>query len=73
MLPPLHELLVDDFAGIIFARLDVHGLFDDGVRAAAKGLARAILGAHSKRRSAEVWHESLPGRELSAAMWVACL
>ena len=45
VLAPLHELLVDDLARIVLARLDVHGLLHDGVRAAAEGLARAILPA----------------------------
>ena len=30
----LHELLVDNFAGIVGSSLDVNGLLDDGVRAA---------------------------------------
>ena len=42
-LPPLHELLVDDFAGIILASLDMHGLLYDGIRAATQCLASAIL------------------------------
>ena len=43
MLPPLHELLVDDLASIILARLDMHGLLYDGIRAAAQCLASAVL------------------------------
>ena len=41
--PPLHELLVDDFAGKVLAGLDVDGLLDDGIRSAAERLARAVL------------------------------
>ena len=43
MLAPLHELLVDDLAGIVLAGLDVHGLLYDGIRAAAQCLASTIL------------------------------
>ena len=43
MLATLHELLVNDFAGIIFASGDMNGLFDDGVGSAAEGLARPVL------------------------------
>jgi hypothetical protein len=46
--PALHELLVDDLARIVLVRLDVDGLFDDRVRAAAERLAGAILYAISK-------------------------
>jgi hypothetical protein len=43
MLPPLHELLVDDLARIVLARLDVYRLLHDRVRPAPERLARAIL------------------------------
>ena len=43
MFSPLHKLLVDDFASIIFARLDVNRLLDDRIRPAAQGLASAVL------------------------------
>lgn len=43
MLPPLHELLVDDFAGIVLARLDVNRLLHDGIRPTTERLACAIL------------------------------
>jgi hypothetical protein len=43
VLATLHELLVDDFAGIVFASGDVNGLLDDGVGSAAEGLARPVL------------------------------
>ena len=43
MLAALHELLVDDLAGIHFACSDMDGLLDDGIGAAAKGLACAVL------------------------------
>jgi len=39
----LHELLVDYFAGIVGAGLDVNGLLDDGVRATAQGLSSPVL------------------------------
>ena len=35
MFPPLHELLIDNLTCIILARLDMDGLFHDGIRAAA--------------------------------------
>ena len=44
MFSALHELLVDDLAGVVLAGLDVDGLFDDGVGAAPEGLARPVLG-----------------------------
>ena len=43
MLAPLHELLVDDLAGIVFAGVDVDGLLHDGVRPAPERLACAVL------------------------------
>lgn len=43
VLPALHELFVDDLAGIVFAGLDVDGFLDDGVGAAADGPACAVL------------------------------
>jgi hypothetical protein len=43
MLPPLHELLVDDFTSIIFATLDVNSLLDDRIRSATECLARTVL------------------------------
>ncbi len=43
VLPPLHEFLVDDFARIVLASLDMHGLLDDRVRPTAKSLASTIL------------------------------
>ena len=43
VLAALHELLVDDLAGIVLAGLDVDGLLDDGVRAAPKGFACPVL------------------------------
>jgi hypothetical protein len=39
----LHELLVDHFASIVGSSLDVDGLFDDGVRAAAECLSSSVL------------------------------
>lgn len=47
VLPALHELFVDDLAGIVFAGLDVDGFLDDRIGAAADGLACAVLGAVS--------------------------
>ena len=52
MFSPLHELLVDDLAGIVLAGLDVHGLLDDGIGAAAQGLACAILDVGTEGLSA---------------------
>ena len=39
----LHELLVDHLAGIVGSGLDVNGLLDDCVRAAAQGLPGPVL------------------------------
>ena len=44
VLSALHELFVDDLAGIVFSGLDVDGLLHDGVGAASEGLAGAVLG-----------------------------
>lgn len=41
--PALHELFVDDLAGVVFAGLNMDGFFDDGIGAAADGPAGAIL------------------------------
>jgi hypothetical protein len=38
-----HELLVDNFAGIVGPGLDVNGLFDDGVGATTQSLSSPIL------------------------------
>ena len=43
MFSTLHELLVDHFAGIISARLDVNGFFDYSIRSAAQRLSSPIL------------------------------
>ena len=43
MFSALHELLVDNLAGIIGSGLDVDGLLDDGVRAATQSLSGPIL------------------------------
>ena len=43
VLPALHEFLVNDLASEVLAGLDVHGLLDNGIRAATEGLARAVL------------------------------
>jgi hypothetical protein len=48
MLPPFHELLVDDLAGIVLAGLDVDRLFNDSIRPATERLACAILCAVSR-------------------------
>lgn len=43
MFSPLHELLVDDLAGIVFAGLDVYGLLHDSICAASERSSCAIL------------------------------
>jgi len=43
MFSPFHELLVDDFASIIGARLDMDGLLHDGIRSATQRLSSPIL------------------------------
>ena len=43
MLLPLHELLVDDLANIVFAGLDVDRLFPDITRPTTENHACAIL------------------------------
>ena len=43
MLAPLHELLVDDLAGIVLSSLDVHGFLDNGIGALAECAACAVL------------------------------
>lgn len=40
---PLHEFLVDNLTGIVFAGLDMNGLFDDSIGSAAECLSSAIL------------------------------
>ena len=41
--PALHELLVDDLARVVLARLDVHGLLHDRIRSATESPASAVL------------------------------
>lgn len=43
MLSAFHELLVNDLAGIVLSSLDVDGLLDNGIRAAAQSTTCAIL------------------------------
>ena len=43
MFSALHELLVDNFAGIVGSGLDVNCLLDDSVRAATQSLSGPIL------------------------------
>jgi hypothetical protein len=43
VLPTLHELLVDDLAGIVVVRANMHGFFDDGIGTAAKRLSCPVL------------------------------
>lgn len=43
MFSALHELLVDHFAGIIRARLDMNGFFDYSISSAAQRLSSPIL------------------------------
>lgn len=43
MFPALHELLVDDFASIVLAGLDVDGFLDNGVGSTAESPAGSVL------------------------------
>lgn len=43
VLSTLHELLVDDFAGIVFASLNVHSFFYDSICPTSESFASAIL------------------------------
>jgi len=46
-----HELFVDDFTGVVFTRLNVDSLLDNGISSTAKRPAGSILfvsGSHSK-------------------------
>lgn len=65
VLAALHELLVDDLAGIVLARLDVHGLLYDGVCSTAERLASAIL-PNSDENMPKQRHEHL---NYSAHTW----
>ncbi len=70
----LHEFLVDNFAGIVLACLDVDCFFDDGIGSAAESSASSVL---SERRRVRVgpggkfvmMHEDAPsmGRLLEAS------
>lgn len=70
VLAPLHELFVDDLAGIVFPGLDVDGLLHDSVRATAERLACAVLRvgkANSNVLATASFHQldqHAPGREL---------
>lgn len=43
VLPPLHKLLVDYFAGIVLSSLDMYRFLDDSIRPTAQSLPRSIL------------------------------
>lgn len=73
MFTALHEFLVDNFAGIIFACLDVYGLLHDGVSAAPECLSRAILQGVLRRRKESTAQRDVPGMELSVESRAAYL
>ena len=43
ILPPLHKLFVDHLASIVFAGLDVNGLFDDSIRPTSESFTCTVL------------------------------
>ena len=43
ILPPLHKLFVDHLASIVFASLDVNGLFDDSIRPTPESFTCTVL------------------------------
>jgi len=65
MFSTLHQLLVNDFASIIFAGLNVNRLLDDSVGPTAQGLPRAVLVGYlfSKWKKLE-YEDDLPGMGL---------
>ena len=75
-LSALHELLVDDLAGIVFDRLDVNGLLYDSICPAAQCLTGAVLRdiRCDQRQSdapmvrVETWTPYAPGTVLSSGL-----
>jgi hypothetical protein len=63
MFAALHELLVDDLAGIVLAGLNVDGLLYNSIGAATQRLAGAILGDSQLVRADSP--EDIPGRARS--------
>ena len=68
MFSALHQLLVNDFAGIILAGLDVDRLLDDSVSPTAQRLSRAVLEGDSFSKYKETrgddeptWHGTVVG------------
>ena len=65
MFSALHQLLVNDFASIIFAGLDVDRLLDDSVSPTAQRLSRAVLKGYLFSKYKETRGEyDLPGMGL---------
>ena len=65
MFSTLHQLLVNDFASIILAGLDVDRLLDDSVSPTAQRLSRAVLEGYLFSKYKETRGEyDLPGMGL---------
>lgn len=65
MFSALHQLLVNDFASIIFAGLDVDRLLDDSVSPTAQRLSRAVLEGYLMCKYKETrGDDDLPGMGL---------
>lgn len=64
MFSSLHQLLVNYFASIIFAGLDVDRLLDDGVGPTTQGLPRAILVGYFQKIQESRGEDDLPGKGL---------
>lgn len=63
MLSAFHELLVDDLARIVLARLDVDSLLDDRIGPAAQSLACPILqSSHEHAQASDSFSISIHAR-----------
>lgn len=60
VLAPLHELFVDDLAGIVFPGLDVDGLLHDSVCATAERLACAVLRVCRESKQQRISNRIIP-------------
>lgn len=74
MFPALHELFIDDFAGIVLAGLDMNRLLHDCIRAATKGTSGAVLElSKPERENRDQRHRIRNARVRDLLVWRAIL
>lgn len=78
MFPALHEFLVDDFASIVLASLDMNRLLHDCICAATKGTSGAVLrftkpsgeNRHQRHQIQQDARDRLVSREISTTTYL---